>query len=296
MTAPPTRSSRLARRRAERRARRHLLRVGLFGLCVAGLVAALVLLLLDGAGSGSAPAGGSTGTRTGSTVDAELGDPDLADAYIAAATSDLAAVTSYDYRHLDDALSAGLSVTTGAYRTAYRTALTGDLAAAARRNHTVQNFDLLRAGVGYLAADGSSGVVLAFGTETVIEGDRTSTSALTLTATLQRQGSTFLISRLEVGTNPGLPPGTQAMLTAAEAGRERVLTLLGAQPGVQAAVSAIAVERADGDTVVLLVAGTATETGSGGTPTVVTDGRYEVTVVRQGGRWTATDVTSIGSA
>ncbi|HEV7203401.1 MAG TPA: hypothetical protein VGN18_02260 [Jatrophihabitans sp.] len=299
MTDPQPSDSRLARRRAERRAerraRRRFVRVALFGVTVVGLVTALVLLLVDGTGTGAAPAGG-TAQPAGSTTDAELGDADLANAYIAAATSDLTAVTSYDYRHLDDALSAGLGVTTGDYRRAYQAALTGDLAATARRNHTVQNFDLLRAGIGYLAADGSSGVVLAFGTETVIEDDRTTTSPLTLTATLERQGSTFLISKLEVGTNPGLPPGTQAMLTAAEAGRERVLAQLAAEPGVQASVSAIAVERAGGDTVVLLVAGTGSKPDSSGKPLVVIDGRYEVTVVRTNGRWTATDVAPVGSA
>lgn len=300
MTAPDSRSSRLARRRderrAERRARRRVVQIALFGLCISGLVAAVVLALVGDSGSGATPARAGATQRTGSTVHAELGNADLANAFIAAATSDLTAVTSYDYRHLDDALSAGLSVTTGAYRTAFRAALTGDLAVAARRDHTVQNFDLLKAGIGYMAADGSSAVVLAFGTETVIQDARTTTTAITLTATLARQGSSFLISKLEVGTNPGLPPGTQAMLTAAEAGRERVLAQLSAPPARQGAVSAIAVERADDDTVLLLIAGTGTKTDSAGTSTVVTDGRYEVTVVRSGGRWTATDVVPVGSA
>lgn len=288
--------SRLARRRAERhagrRARRDVVRLTLFGVCVAGLVAALVVLLVSGTGSTAADPDRSGSTIRGSTVDAELADADLANAFVPGATSDLTAVTSYDYRRLDDALSAGLSVTTGAYRAAYRAALTGDLAAVARRDHTGQTFDLLKAGIGYLAADGSSGVVLAFGTEIVVEDGRTSTNAVTLTATLQRTATSVLISRLEVGTNPGLPPGTQALLTATEAGREGVLARVGARSGVRAAVSAIAVERAAGGSVVLLVAATGTDPNG----TVAVDGRYEVNVVRSGGGWRAAEVVPVGPA
>lgn len=58
-------------------------------------------------------------------------------------------------------------------------------------------------------------------------------------------------------------------------------------------MSAVAVERADGDTVVLLVAATGGRVSSDGTLTVVTDGRYEATVVWVGGAWVTSEVSPL---
>ena len=100
-------------------------------------------------------------------------------------------MTSYDYRHLDDALSVGLSVTTGAYRTAYQQALTGPVADDARQHHVVQSFQELAAGIGEIDASGTQAKVLVFGLQTRTD-DTTSgphRTVVTLTATIQRSGT-----------------------------------------------------------------------------------------------------------
>src|SRR5581483_745108 len=115
-------------------------------------------------------------------------DAAAAAAFQAGASSDIAAVTSYDYRRLDDALSAGLAVTTGSYRTAYRQALTGSLAATARADHVVHQFQIIGVGVGAMNADGTQAKVLVFGRQLVSDTStrgRTVSSVLTLCATIQ---------------------------------------------------------------------------------------------------------------
>lgn len=257
---------------------------------------------------------------------AVLADTAQAEAFVAGATSDIAAVTSYDYRKLEEALSAGTSVTTGAYQQSYRAALQGEVGDTARRDRVVQTFDLLTAGIGRISANGARARVLIFGVETVRTGagdGSTRTNPVTLTATIDKRGSSYLISALEVGTNAGLPPGSDELAVAAEAGREQVLNVLsyrrdhfdadhnralaGAVEPLRSAllssaadteqalldgkydltgvVTAIAVQRASGDTVELLVAATGTKIAGDGVRTELTDGRYAVTVVRVAGVW-----------
>ena len=80
-----------------------------------------------------------------------------------------------------------------------------------------------------MAKDGKSAKVLAFGVRTVtseLPKGATSTTAVTLTATVERSGSTFRISRLDPGSNPGLPRGSDQLVVAAEVGRSEVVDLL----------------------------------------------------------------------
>jgi hypothetical protein len=160
---------------------------------------------------------------------ANLADPDLVSAFLGGAASDIAAVTSYDYRSLDDALNAGLAVTTGAYRTAYQEALTGDLARTALQQHVVHTFDLLDLGIGEINAAGTQAKVLVFGRQNVTDdssGAQPLVSPVTLCATIRKQGDQFLISDLVEGASAGIPPGGPDLRIAAEAGRSEVVNLL----------------------------------------------------------------------
>jgi hypothetical protein len=340
---PASRRSRTARRRAERRnERRTRLRrwtIAVVSTCVVlGLVAVAAVVLIqrtDDNTKAAAATARSTPSPTPTRSGALLLDAEAATGYLAGTTSDIAAITSYDYRALDDALSVGLTVTTGAYRKAYRAALTGSLATDARKNHTVQTFDLLRIGIGEMSADGTSAKLLVFGLETIADNvgkGETRHDLVTLTATVEHHGDSYLISQLDVGANAGVPPGTPDLTAAAEAGRQEVVNLLtyryehfdvdynralagAVEPlrteiadnaadtkasitqgeyDLTGSVSALAVERASGDTVVLLVAATGTKLTSAGTQSVVTDGRYAVTVVKVAGAWVTSEVSQVG--
>lgn len=295
------------------------------------VLALLAAVLVLRHGEPSAKAKGRPPVQNSGAV---LRDPAQAEAFIAGATSDIAAVTSYDYRTLEQALSAGTSVTTGAYRNSYRAALQGGLGDTAKREHVVQSFDLVTAGIGQVSDSGAQAKVLIFGVETVTTGTGAHSSRVdpvTLTATIDKRGSSYLISALEVGTNAGLPPGSDQLVVAAEAGREQVVNVLsyrrdhfaadhdralsGAVEPLRSAlvgsaadteqalrsgkydltgvVTAIAVVRASGDTVELLVAATGTKVGSDGTRSELTDGRYAVTVVRVGAAWLVSSIDPV---
>jgi hypothetical protein len=294
---------------------------------VLAAVSTLVVLLLRSGGKQAA-------AGPGDAVNAELAHPQLARSYVTTTGTSIQAVTSYDYRHLDDALGTGLQVTTGAYRQAYRAALTGASAAAAVRAHVVQTFDLLDVGIGAMAKDGGQATLLIFGIEHSASTAGTQSNPVTLTATVRRIGDSFRISRLRQDANAGLPPGTAALRRAAEAGREEIGNLLtfrraefaaderravaGAASTLRdlvghraaatrtaldrghydlsGAVTSVAVTSAAGDHVDLLVAATGERIAADGTRTVVTDGRYEVAVARVDGGWLVEQVTPVGTA
>src|SRR5206468_2359118 len=110
---------------------------------------------------------GSSGSKThDANVDqtaATLTDQSTANAFVAGATSDIAAVTSYDYRSLDSALFAGSSVATGGFRRSFRAALSGSLGAQAKKVHRVQTFEQAVAGIGRISSDAKTATVLVFG-------------------------------------------------------------------------------------------------------------------------------------
>lgn len=300
---------------------------------IAGLAVALLLvagvLYVRSRDTGTGKSGASS---LGSG--ARLAEPDAARAFLAAAATQVTVVSSYDYRNLDSALSSGSSVTTGAYRRAYRSSLSGALGVLAKRSHTVQQLDVLRTGIGEMSKDGRTAKVMVFGNEQISDtstGGRTRSTLVTLTATVQRQGEQYLISALDVGANPGLPPGSDELDVAAEAARSEVVDVLtyrrasfaadvkaaldGAveplsvrlrrgTPGIRAqlerghydltgTVTAVAVEHADGDTASLLVAATGSRNPDTGASTVVTDGRYLVTVVKVQGFWVTSDIVPV---
>ena len=353
LVEPDPRPSRLDRRRGERRERRSRSRrwVGAVAALVAAGGVAVFTVAASGhdtrprsdrtaAGGRSSPVAATEGgspSPPSHVTGAYLTDPNLALSFLAGAASDLAAVTSYDYRHLDDALSVGLSVTTGPYQDAYRAALTGPVADEARSDHVVQTFQQLAAGIGEIDADGTHAKVLVFGeqTRTDDQHDGARTSTVTLTATIERSGSSYLISGLDTsGTNAGLPPGSEDLTFAAEAGRGEVVNTLsyrraGFAADLQRAldgaidplrsqiartaqdtkaaltaghsdlsgtVTGVAIRSAQGTRVELLVAATGYQVAGDGTRTPDTDGRYEVSVVMEGGRWVTNSITPIAAS
>jgi hypothetical protein len=222
--------SRAQRRRAQRDADRQvLLRRGLQAatvVLVAIVIVSLVVLVL---GNRSTPANHPSARQTPTVTGANLADPGLVSSFLGSAATDVAAVTTYDYRNLDDALNAGLAVTTGKYRAAYRAALTGDLARTATAEHVTHMFEVLDIGIGAITADGTRAKVLIFGRERITDdrtGPATEVSPITLCVTIQRSGNRFRISDLAQGTDPGLPPGGPDLKAAVDAGRTEVTAML----------------------------------------------------------------------
>lgn len=194
-------------------------------------IVAVVSLTVALSGSGSAPryVTAPSSTPTASVSGASLRYPTQVTVFLGSAASDIAAVTTYDYRRLDEALTAGLAVTTGSYRAAYRAALTGDLARTATAEHVVHIFELLDIGIGRMSPDGSQATVLVFGRQRITDdrtGPDTEVQPVTLTATIQHRGNRYLISDLADGTDPGLPPAGPDLPAAATAARTEVVNLL----------------------------------------------------------------------
>jgi hypothetical protein len=332
-TDEPATRSRAQRLRAERNARRirlqRVLQVAGGALSVV-IVIAVVLALTSGGGGNAARSAPPKPTATASAANLQF--PAAATAFLGSAASDIAAVTTYDYRHLDDALNAGLGVTTGTYREQYRLALTGNLALTATAEHVVHTFEVL--GVGLGAMTGAQAKVLVFGRDRVIDdytGPEGRVSPITLTATIKHIGNRYLISDLAQDGDPGLPLGGPDLAVAVDAARTEVVNTLSyrrsdfpgdlqhaldgatsplreqlqaAAPDVRAAmtagnydtsgtVTATAVVRADSDTVTLLMAADETRAVDGASePTVITH-RYEVTVTRTETGWAASRISSV---
>jgi hypothetical protein len=332
---PGPTKSRAQRRRAEkvvgRRLRlRTVLQVLLALLVAGGITTFAVVLVRDD----SHPTHRATPSPSPTASGANFLDPNLVSMFLGGAASDLAAVTTYDYRSLDDALNNGLAVTTGPYRKAYRDALTGDIGQTATAQHVVHTFELLGIGIGEINARGTRAKVLAFGRQRIVDdttGPNAAISPVTLCATIRRDGNRFRISDLVEGANAGLPPGGADLAVAAEAARSEVVNLLSYRRAsfdadlqralagatsplreqiqknaadTQAAmtkgkydlsgtVTALAVVRADADTVTMLIAADSSRLADGGTAPNVTQERYEVTVTRTTDSWAASRVSSV---
>lgn len=297
------------------------MQIAALGVAAVAVIAVVFFLRDDGTAPAKTSAGGV----------ARIEQPDRATAYLAASVPNIAAVTSYDYRRLDDALSAGLSVTTGAYQRSYRQALTGQLRSTALKEHVVQTFEQLRIGIGAIADRGATATVLVFGTERRTSTAGSSAEDVTLSATIAHRGSRYLISDLVQDANAGLPPGSPGLRAAAEAGRSEVINvnsyrrsnfdadyrralagaggplrtrLQASAAGTKAAlrtgnydlsgaVTSIAVESAAPTSVVLLIAATGLRVAPDGTRTSVSDVRFEVTVHLTSGTWLTMQVTPV---
>lgn len=202
-------------------------RAGLIALVAGALalavVVALVVFLINRDGGDGTPA------RAADDLVAQVTDEARAQGFVAGATSDIAAVTSYSYQTLASDIANGEAVSTGGYRARYRAALTGSLGATTMRLHRTQSFDLAVAGIGQISSNGRQAHVLLFGTQNVQDDTtdgRTDQSLITLDATIVNDDNAYLISDLEVGTDAGLPPGTTGLTNAAEAARQEIANLL----------------------------------------------------------------------
>jgi hypothetical protein len=302
-----------------RGARLRLIRLIGLAVAVAAITAAAILTFIR---SGSTPA-----TDRGA---AKLADPAAVTAYLGAAAPAVATVTSYDYRHLNDALTAGLALTTGNFRTAYRAGFAA-LRATAVADHTVQSFEQIAIGVGDVSHRGAQAHVLVFGTERRTGTSGSSAQDITLRATLVHRGDTYLVSDLTENENAGLPPGSEGLRAAAEAGRSEVVAvnsyrrahfdadlataLAGAggtlrdqlragAPATKAAltkggfdlsgaVSAVAVVTVAPNEVVLMMAATGIKIASDGTRSGLNAVRFEVTVDRTQGTWLTTQLMPV---
>jgi hypothetical protein len=302
------------------------------GVAVLAGGASVVVALIGKDSPKAAPTAGSSAGPTAASG-AVLADPDGATAFLAGATSDIGAVTSYDYRHLDDALSAGLGVTTGAYRASFRSALTGANAAAARTDHVVHQFEVLDLGIGSTNASGTRAEVLIFGRQTSTDAahPRSQTSIISLRATMVRQGARYLIADLQQDADAGTPAGSPQLARAVEAGRAEVVNALTytrsqfdadlrrAQAGavdplraelgreapttrkamagggydLTGVVVASAVKSAAGTSVTMLVAAESSRIGASGSQ--VTPVRYEVTATLTGGRWLVSRIEALSA-
>jgi len=226
---PPTARSRAQRLRAERKARKVRLQrvLQIAGGALAVVVVVSVVLAVTSGGGG--PAHSSSPAPRPSASGANLQYPLAATAFLGSAASDLAAITTYDYRHLDDALSAGLAVTTGKYHEQYQLALTGDLARTATAEHVVHTFEVLDVGIGAMTPNGAQAKVLVFGRERVTDdttGPDGRVTPITLTATINRIGNRYLVSALAQSVDPGLPPGGPDLVVAVDAARTEVVNTL----------------------------------------------------------------------
>ena len=176
---------------------------------------------------------GGTTTAAGCTG-ACFTDPAGVSVLLSAATADITAANSYDYRHLGHALAAGLAASSGAYQDRYRHALTTVIAPAARRLHAAQQATVSSAGVENLDPGARTATVLAAGT-LHITADNTGpggrTDPFQVEATMTQTAGKWLISNLTpitdgaTGTAPADPPGSPALTEAQLAGDQEVANL-----------------------------------------------------------------------
>lgn len=176
---------------------------------------------------------GGTTTAAGCTG-ACFTDPAGVSALLSAATADITATNSYDYRHLGHALAAGLAASSGPYQDRYRHALTTVIAPAAGRLHAAQQATVSSAGVENLDSGAHTATVFAAGT-LHITADNTGpggrTDPFQVEVTMTQTAGKWLISNLTpitggaTGTAPADPPGSPALTEAKLAGDQEVANL-----------------------------------------------------------------------
>lgn len=172
----------------------------------------------------------ATGTPSGRAAgDAELTDASDVQTLLAAATSAIQTVDSYDYRHLAADRTAGDKVTSEQFRPRYDVAMQ-QLARSAAAAHTVQQAVVQKIGV--TALDGNQAGVLALGRLDISTRTDPAGSSVALTAgvTLQRAGAGWLITGMtdlaDQGEFSATPPGNAALLAAVTAAGHEVVNLL----------------------------------------------------------------------
>lgn len=329
------------------------------GAAIVALIATAAIVLFDGPGSGGrtrspdapgpavtqsavlAPSGPPSALpSTANATAAAFAEPATVSAVLSAARSAVPVVDSYDYRHLEDALAAGLRVSTGEFRNSYRQAMTGPVAAVAPGSKVAQTCVVRNAGIASLDAGGTRGAVVVFAQLSTTDTSTGSTPRLAEVAlglTMTKVAGRWLISAMSdldsVVAPPAVPPGTPALVAAAQAGAQEMLELLsyrrasfdadfrraltGMTPNLAAQqagkkrqihdsmsaggydlagrLGAVAVERAEGGAVSLLVISQGDRV-SAGTHTPATFALLEVGMTRPDGRWLVNRISAVGSA
>jgi hypothetical protein len=200
------------------------------------LVAVLAIVLLRGGGEDKPSAHGSStgqdGTVDSSGQSAAFTDPSRVGSALAAARIGVMTVDSYDYRKLDQDRSAGTAVTTGTFRNAYQSSMSGAVKLHATQYKTVQLCAVQKTGLASLNADATQADVLVYGQLAITETGSSSTAPtpVSLNVTMKLVGGEWLIADMaDLGQQAGSqspPPGTGALIAAVNAGRQAVLDLI----------------------------------------------------------------------
>lgn len=195
----------------------------------AGLLASVAVIVVSQRRSDTARV--VPGTGGPAAPSAVLTNPPQVAAIVTAATADVTAIASYDYRRLAADRARGAAATTGLFRTTYESAMLTTVQRSAVAEHTVQTFRAQDAGICALSADNTQASAIVFGLETVTSGVAAQrapvVSPLVVGVTLQSVGGRWLVSVLQQGLGPvASPPGSPQLIAAAVAGRAEVQRLL----------------------------------------------------------------------
>jgi hypothetical protein len=155
-------------------------------------------------------------------------NPKLVAQVLQVAEDDAAILGTYDYRDVTATLTEALKVTTGGFRTSYRRNMPL-LTASAASNKTIQTVTALKGAVVNIAAGEKQAVVLMVIKQTIARGvNDTSprTDFVTISQTMQRVGTQWLVSGLDPHGSTGTPPGTAALQDAEQAAQRMVLNTI----------------------------------------------------------------------
>ncbi|MEP7177610.1 MAG: hypothetical protein ABI775_00830 [Pseudonocardiales bacterium] len=119
---------------------------------------------------------------------------------LAVAKPCVAAIVSYDYRNLAASEKAGQACITGSFKNDYTKAMESTVKTLAPQTKTVQVFQVAKAGVETVSADGKQWVVLLYGqqqvTNTSTAKDKPRLDILNVQATLDKVGDKWLVSSI----------------------------------------------------------------------------------------------------
>jgi Mce-associated membrane protein len=119
---------------------------------------------------------------------------------LAAAKPCVAAIVSYDYRHLAASEKAGQACITGAFKADYTKAMETTVRTLAPQSKTVQVFQIAKAGIERVSPDGKQWVVLLYGQQQVTNSttakNQPRLDILNVEATLTKVGPKWLVSSI----------------------------------------------------------------------------------------------------
>ena len=171
------------------RLRRQIARLRWIPAIVAGTVAAVLVVLCVWQSHGVWWGKSQGGNR--SQVRQEV---------LAAAKPCVAAIVSYDYRKLAASEKAGRACITGTFKNDYTKAMETTVKTLAPQTKTVQVFQIAKAGIERVSADGKQWVILLYGQQQVTNSstakDKPRLDILNVEATLNKVGNKWLVSSI----------------------------------------------------------------------------------------------------